>query len=251
MVYNAAFGLNIFAFIFNFTGYASPYWFISWPRVYSPFKRTGLWETCFAGLRLQADSNRVSYHGCWWILADYFVDIRDWLMPWWFIITQILCTLTILCFLVNLILMLILWVKTDGLNKAGTGPKRVPMGILNISTILTICKACMMSVAVILFGVAAYVDRNWMPEAKLNYLSWSYGCANVSAWLLIFASIAIVCYNRIERRDMRAPPPNVLMGSMTGIPASQYRPPPVQPYSERYPAQYPGPYGKQTHDSIL
>jgi len=247
MVFNAAFGLNIFAFIFNFVAFASPYWFVSWPRVYSPFKRIGLWESCFASLRLEARTNKVTYHGCWWIFAEYFQDIKSWLMPWWFVITQILCTLTLFCFLINLILLLILWIKTDGLNKAGTGPKRVPMAILNIATILTIVKASMMSIAVVLFGISAYLDRYWMPNANLNYLSWSYGCANFSAWLLIFASIAIVCYNKIERKDLRAPPTSILMGSMTKVPSAKYHPPAVQPSApyttpgDKYAAQFSRP----------
>ena len=30
--------------------FCSPYWIISWPRVYSSFKRIGLWEACFASV---------------------------------------------------------------------------------------------------------------------------------------------------------------------------------------------------------
>ncbi len=81
IIYNTAFVLKIISFIFFFIAFASPYWFQSWARVYSPFKRIGLWEACFSGLVLPMDYTQKAYHGCWWILATEFMEIRNWVMP--------------------------------------------------------------------------------------------------------------------------------------------------------------------------
>ena len=80
-LFEAGFLSNIVAFIFLFIAFCSPYWIISWPRVYSGFKRMGLWEACFAGLLLETDITNKAYHGCWWMLAPEFWNIRGWLMP--------------------------------------------------------------------------------------------------------------------------------------------------------------------------
>lgn len=72
---------NFVAVILTVIAFVSPYWFVSWPRVYSGFKLIGLWEVCFAGHVLEMDPTLKSYHGCWWILAPEFVKIRDWMMP--------------------------------------------------------------------------------------------------------------------------------------------------------------------------
>lgn len=47
----------------------------------SGFKRMGLWEVCFAGMVLETDPTQKAYHGCWWILAPEFRQIKGWLMP--------------------------------------------------------------------------------------------------------------------------------------------------------------------------
>ena len=81
IVLRVAFVVNLLQFVFTFIAFASPSWFQSWPRVYSPFKRIGLWEACFAGLVLEVDPRQKAYHGCWWILSPEYDDIRTWLMP--------------------------------------------------------------------------------------------------------------------------------------------------------------------------
>ena len=81
IVFNTAFICCIVSFCCVFISFSSPYWFQSWPRVHSPFKRIGLWEACFAGMILPMDPAQKAYHGCWWTLAKEYIPIREWLMP--------------------------------------------------------------------------------------------------------------------------------------------------------------------------
>ena len=73
--------LDLLSFISLIIAFSTPYWYISWPRVYSGFRNIGLWEACFAGLVLDRDPTQKSYHGCWWILAPELWNIRRWVMP--------------------------------------------------------------------------------------------------------------------------------------------------------------------------
>jgi len=73
--------LDIFSFLCLVFAFCTPYWYISWPRVYSGFRNIGLWEVCFAGMLLERDPRQQSYHGCWWILAPELYWIRGWMMP--------------------------------------------------------------------------------------------------------------------------------------------------------------------------
>ena len=73
--------LDLLSFVSLIIAYSTPYWYISWPRVYSGFRNIGLWEACFAGLVLDRDPTQKSYHGCWWILAPELWNIRRWVMP--------------------------------------------------------------------------------------------------------------------------------------------------------------------------
>ena len=73
--------LDILSFVCLVVAFSTPYWYISWPRVYSGFRKIGLWEACFSGLTLPRDPTQKSYHGCWWILAPELWNIRHWVMP--------------------------------------------------------------------------------------------------------------------------------------------------------------------------
>jgi len=215
----AAFGLNIVAFCFFFVSFVSPYWVQSWPRVYSPFKSIGMWEACFAGLVLPTQTGEPhGYHGCWWILAEYYQNIREFLMPPWFIICQICTTVVFILFIIDLIMMTVLWCRTSTDSESGMGKRRPNIKVLQTTTVLLIIMAVLMLLTVLVFGIMFYYDRSWMPNPILNYLSWSYGCAVVCTFFLIFASIAQVIYTRIEREDLKQPPPNVNMSmSLTGM----------------------------------
>jgi hypothetical protein len=205
-VYNTGFVLNLFSLILQIIAFASPYWFQSWPRVHSTFKNIGLWESCFAGINLYPRVEEwKTYYGCWWILSPYYWDIQTWMMPWWFVITQVVCTLVVVLQMINVILGLVAWVKTKP-SKNSTIKKRPPIALITGTTILTIINAIALGLIVILFGTAVYVDRVWMPRPDLNYLSWSYGLEVVASFFLIFASMALGIYNKIVRQELREPP---------------------------------------------
>lgn len=122
IVYNVGYVLVIIATILLIVAFCSPYWYISWPRVHSPFKRIGLWQVCFAGLILPRDPDQKAYHGCWWTLAPEFENIRNWMMPWWFVLNQVICSIGVLIELLNVIFCTIVWVKTRPGKKIEKNP---------------------------------------------------------------------------------------------------------------------------------
>jgi len=214
-VFEFALICNICALILVFLSFVSPFWIVSWPRVYTPFKKIGLWEICLAGLILDMDPTQKSYHGCWWILAPEFTQIKQWLMPPWFVWTQVAVTF---CFVAEMLivgLMTFIYIRT-GQTQRDTETKRRkdPFILVNIAAISTLTYACVMSVTVIMFGIMFKVDKNWFPYPELNYLSWSYGLAIVSSFFSIGASIALFVYVAIIRQEMREPP---LTGPMTPV----------------------------------
>lgn len=200
IVYNFAFVVNIVSWLFLVVAFCTPYWVMSWPRVYNPFRAIGLWTACLYGLILEWDVNQKGYYGCWWILSPEFYGIRNWLMPGWFVVTQIIVTLCGLAEFVNLVLMLVQWLRRNR-------RKRPDFRLVQAITVMNIVCAVLMSIAMLIFGVCVYTDYYWMPNMQLNYLGWSYGCAVASAILSIASSIPLVVYNRIVRDEFRMAPP--------------------------------------------
>lgn len=192
-----ALGLLLIAFM-------TPYWVISWPRVFSEFKRIGLWEACFAGLVLEWDPSQKAYHGCWWTLAEEYIPIREWMMPPWFVTTQVLVTI---CLCLEVVLVSFLGMLYSNAKRADAmgqvGQVRQPFQIVQASMIVSIIVALSMAFTTMLFACCFYWDKNWMPRKDLNYLSWSYGLALLSTFFNIFACIPIGIYNRITRTEYR------------------------------------------------
>jgi len=196
---------NLISLILIFISFVSPYWIISWPRVHSGFKRIGLWEVCFEGMVLQTDPEQKSYHGCWWILAPEFIRIRDWLMPPYMIWAQVAVTLCFCAQAVCLALMLFSWITTGMTQRDPRKKKRDPLPLVTASCIITVVCAVTMTITVLVFGVMFSYDRNWLPNRRLNYLSWSYGLAICSAFFSIFATLGLVTFVLIIRQEMREP----------------------------------------------
>jgi len=198
---------NITALICLFLAFCTPYWIVSWPRVYNPFKKIGLWEVCFAGLVLEMDPTQKSYHGCWWILAPEFRNITKWLMPSWFVWTQVVVTFCFVAQMINVTLLMLIWCRTGWTQRdAAVRRRRDPFILLNTSFIITFVSTIVMAVTLIVFGVMFKVDRHWLPNPNLNYLSWSYGLALISTFFTIFASIGQITYLMIIKQEMREPP---------------------------------------------
>ena len=70
-----------------------------------------------------------------------------------------------------------------------------------------------MSSVCIIFGIMSYYDYYWMPNPDLNYLSWSYGFAVLSAFFSFFAGIAQVAYTKHVRQMLRKPHQPMMMGN--------------------------------------
>lgn len=191
--------------------FVSPYWIVSWPRVYSGFKRIGLWEACFAGLVLETDRSTKAYHGCWWILAPEFWEIRGWLMPGWFIFTQVAVTVCLVAQAVGFFINFLIWLKTGGRQKDGQYKKKESIKLLATSTWITIITSFLMVGVTITFAVAFAADKFWLPNPFFNYLSWSYGLAVVSTFLSILTLICHITYTMIVHEEAKNPPPAVSM----------------------------------------
>lgn len=205
---------NFVSALLTLMAFVSPYWFISWPRVYNGFKMIGLWEVCFSGMILEMDPAQKSYHGCWWILAPEFYKIRQWLMPGWFIFTQVAVTICLVAQLIGFGMAFVIWLRT-GMTQRNIDkkPRRDPLSMLHILAGITIGSGFLMLSSVMVFGINAELDKNWMPFPKLNYLSWSYGLAILSCFFSIFGSIAQVTHVMILRQELREPPKNITMTS--------------------------------------
>ena len=66
----------------------------------------------------------------------------------------------------------------------------VDLLLTGLAFLLAVLESCIM----LLFGLAFYLDRGWLPMYYLNFLSWSYGLAIVSAFFSIFAAISQVTH---------------------------------------------------------
>jgi hypothetical protein len=197
--------LHILALVLLIIAFITPYWVISWPRVYSGFRKIGMWEVCFAGYRIPNDPAMKSYHGCWWIIAPELYQIRSWIMPPWFIIVQILMTISVVIEILSLIFLLMIWSTTSSRDNSGIGKRRAPFNLVQGATIITIITCCVKAVAVIMFGLAFKYDPFWLPNHEINYPHVSYGLAICSTFISIFSSMAHRVYRNIVRREYLQP----------------------------------------------
>ncbi|CAH1776236.1 unnamed protein product [Owenia fusiformis] len=189
--------------------FCSPYWFQSWPRVHSEFKRIGLWEACFAGFIHPRDELGKAYHGCWWTFSKEYWNIRDWLLPPWFISVQVMVTGTLICQLVGAILLVAYFLRC-------CRPQTEAFALFVSAGLQFVC-AFLMGVSVLVFGVMAKEDRTWMPRPELNYMSWSYGLAVLSAFFAFFSGLALAVQGMIvkeralekEGHEMAPLPPKI------------------------------------------
>lgn len=197
--------LDALSFASLIVAFSTPYWYISWPRVYSGFRKIGLWEACFAGLTLDRDPTQKSYHGCWWILAPELWHIRQWVMPPWFVVVQILMTICCCIEAVNLVIVILIWLRTSRKDKSGHGERRPSICRVLTTMIIAITTTIMKVISVIMFGLGAEYDQYWMPNPEYNYPHFSYGMAIISAFSTIFSSMAHQVYHGIVLKEYRQP----------------------------------------------
>ncbi|XP_059139097.1 uncharacterized protein LOC131927417 [Physella acuta] len=183
-LYRVAFICAIIAFVAMFVGFASPFWYKSWTRVFSPFGTIGLWHVCLNGFIKPADPIMKSYVGCWWIHSTEFSEIEHSLQPVWFRFIQAFSIIVLFADLLGMIFSL-LYMHED--SRARLYKNRPRMFYIN--------SALMLGAAFLVFLIALVFaemsnDSGWMPRPWMNYLSWSYGLVVLSGF---FSALSGMC----------------------------------------------------------
>ena len=136
-------GVATVACVFFIFSFGSPYWYESRWRAHSPFVRIGLWEACFDGFVHPSDAMNKAYNGCMWIFSKEFFWIRFWLLPGWFVATQILATLAFIGAIGSYFIMLYMYLQ----------PSKDVHRNYHVSCVsLMLCAAVFQLTAILVFG---------------------------------------------------------------------------------------------------
>jgi hypothetical protein len=126
-------------------------------------------------------------------------------MPPWFVCVQILITFSLVIEMLNLIFVILVWLRTSKYDSSGLGKRRAPFNLVNAAWIMTIITTVLKVISVLMFGLGAEYDINWMPNREINYPHVSYGLAIVSAFMTIFGSMAHQVHRNIVREEYQQP----------------------------------------------
>ncbi|KAK7091864.1 uncharacterized protein [Littorina saxatilis] len=172
----AAVGCNVLSF-------ASPYWVESFDEFTgNRFVKAGLWEFCFNDYTFYKDHNGKRYLGCFYIFSDTIRPLWEWLSPPWFIVMQVMVSLSLLIHVINAIFLTLYVFKLF--------PKYFNSAVLLGSAAVMLFSLGIIFVVLIVFGVKKE-DRQWIPRPDMNFLSWSYGLYCMSGWASLFAALAL------------------------------------------------------------
>ncbi|OON16986.1 hypothetical protein X801_07183 [Opisthorchis viverrini] len=181
------FGLILLSFV-------TPYWLQSWSRLHTPFLRLGLWEFCLKGFMERVDQGMVSYFDCWWILSPYYSKIFAELVPFWFIIIQVLMSVSLAIQVVLFVLLIVYLCE-----RIRHVERRIfSINMMAVGHALT---ACALFPALVVFGVN-WKNPNWMPYPKFNWPSWSYGAAILANFSSLCGALCFGLVSRELRRDL-------------------------------------------------
>lgn len=170
----------------NVLSFATPYWLQVWPRIGdTTFRSLGLWQVCISGFRNYKDMWGKVFHGCWWIFAREYDQLRadGILTPPWFVGVQTLATFA---FITNALQLIFLVVTV-------TTNFRASVKCLAITATLGAITCFLAALAVTIFGIMAdtyepltilsglgydmfATHGKWMPRPEYTFLSWSYIC---------------------------------------------------------------------------
>jgi len=180
----------------SFLSFVTPNWLASDTRLYgAEFVKLGLWETCFRSFRGPHDFEyRKYFAGCRWIFREEYQTIRSFLLPAFFIATQVLYTIGFVFLLVAVIgtLAIELCFITD----------REAFAMRILSTIMFLA-GLFCTIAVIIFGIRGD-DRDWMPDPEHNFLSWSFALAVVACFCHWIAAVLFLVESRIlYKRELK------------------------------------------------
>ena len=187
-------------FVCGIIAFITPNWLASDRRLYgAEFVKLGLWETCFRSIRAPDDLEfRKHWVGCRWLWREEYQELRGYLLPSFFVATQVLYTIGFLLSLVSSIGLLALQICfiTDR-----------EVFALKIHGFIMFVSALLCTIAVVTFGIRGD-DRDWMPDPEHNFLSWSFGLAVVGslfAWIasLLFWIESRILHNREEKREQQ------------------------------------------------
>ncbi|XP_013418803.1 uncharacterized protein LOC106179632 [Lingula anatina] len=204
-VFIASFILTFIALIFHVVAFCSPHWIQSWERTQSDFLRAGLWEFCFNAFTHPQDYLAKSYVGCWWVYSPEYFNIREFLMPPWFIAAQWLSVSALVLELLALCIQSIYYMRCCSTTL------EVPS--IYLSAFLMVCACIIEGMVVIVFG-ALSGDRTWMPRPDFNYLSWSYAFAVLSGFVACFAGCGLAMAGSKLSRMVKKDPNSFNMGTI-------------------------------------
>ncbi|CAL8108832.1 unnamed protein product [Calicophoron daubneyi] len=187
--------LTFVTFALELLCFVTPYWLQSWSRIHTPFLRLGLWEFCLKGYVSRVDSDMVSYYECWWILSPYYSKIFNQLVPFWFLIIQVLASVAVAIQLV----LFVWWIVYLCRRVRHVERRSFTLSVMTGGHALTVA---VMIPAIIVFGVN-YENPDWMPVPKFNWPSWSYGCAILATFSALFCTICFGLMHREMNRDIQ------------------------------------------------
>lgn len=174
--------------------FSAPYWLESWyeTRGDTQFVRLGLWDVCFDNYRHPPYQYDETFTGCHWIHSYYYQNIRDWLMPGWFIFVQAMMTLALIFELIALIILSVLLMRYL---------LRYEIVLLTAAFVLEALTALPTFLAVSVFGGMAF-SRSWLLYPNFNHLSWAYAFAVVAFFFHSFTALMLLreAFNARERR---------------------------------------------------
>ncbi|XP_046583898.1 uncharacterized protein LOC124291041 isoform X2 [Haliotis rubra] len=205
--------LTSLGLLFLIISMCTPNWLESLQERRTGFGKLGIWEACFNNYVNEKDSLGKRYNGCHSLLSFEYRSIYEFLNPAWLLAIQVLMVLTLMIMMVCLVFVIMYFVKCCPANKE----KRYVM----FSFIFNFTAGTFIGISVILFGIKADTDRQWLPHPDSNYLSWSFGFAVLSAFFALFAGMCLLVEwmrlnqeenNKARRQNM----------SLTSKPATRY-----------------------------
>lgn len=174
--------------------FAAPYWLESYreTRGDTQFIRLGLWEVCFNKYQHPPYQYDETFDGCHWIHGYYFQNIRDWLMPGWFMFTQAMLILALIFELLALIVLSMLMMRYF---------LRYEIVLLTAVFVLEALTALPLFLAISVFGGMAF-SRYWLLYPNFNHLSWAYAFCVVAFFSHTFTACMVLkeAFNAKERR---------------------------------------------------
>ncbi|VDD81876.1 unnamed protein product [Mesocestoides corti] len=227
--------LTIFANVFNFIGFVSPFWIVSRDGDNYGFVRLGLWEVCFKNFIFAEDYISKAYDGCWYIYRQEFKYIRFWINPPWFIIIQITSIVNITFSLGGLILIL--------QNAAGIETTFCTLSSSPIIFLQSVVVACLTVITIVL-GLMSK-DRQWLPFSDRNTVGWGLGFS-ATAGILTLLSIFCLLVDQLAHYSEQI---YHKLLEEKGITTVHSIPPDIAPGHDNVPASgisQPGPVGTES-----